>query len=129
MGESALYPLIRERATKLGHRLWRMNTGMAWVGSAMIKATARQTVTLEPGDVVLRQARPFHGGSKGMLDLFGFTVRDGVPVYTEGDAKAPGGRVRPEQAQRIEMLLSHGAIAGIWHDADQYQDMLTSSRP
>ena len=64
-------------ATKLGARLFRQNVGFGWIAGPKdtLKANARVQVFMNPGDVLLRQARPFQAGAEGMSDGGGF-----VPV-------------------------------------------------
>jgi hypothetical protein len=124
MPESTLYNLIALAATRLGHRIRRQNAGTGWQGADMYRASKREVVTLNPGDIVLRAARPLHAGAKGLLDLVGWTMIDGRPVYTEIEVKTAIGRIRPEQSQRIEMLGSHGVITGVVRSEEEYVEMV-----
>jgi hypothetical protein len=53
----------------------------------------------------------------GFSDLFGHRGGDAVAWYIE--VKKPGGRIRKEQQQFIDAMLSRGAIAGIARSVDE----------
>ena len=64
------------------------------------------------GSGVTYDGRHFDTGlPKGFSDLFGFRKSDGRIVFIE--VKTKTGRVRPEQKNFIEQMISSGAIAGI----------------
>ena len=71
---------------------WRQNTGQAWQGMR-VKCRTGQTVRIEPGMVVLRQARPIKFGLEGSGDIMG--ASDGTPVAVE--LKTVSGRQRVTQ--------------------------------
>lgn len=91
-------------ASKMGARLWRRNVGTAWAGRST-RITKAQTVTLQPGDIVVHQGRPFHNGEAGQSDLWGFVpvtitadmVGQTIPVHAEVEIKFGADRMRPEQ--------------------------------
>lgn len=112
MNETNLVRQFLLTASRAGSRLWRQNTGQAWIGQSE-KFTARRTVTVNPGDVIIRQARPFHAGFAGLSDIGGLTPRDGVAVYTSIEAKTATGRVSEEQRAFISMVRSFGGLAGV----------------
>lgn len=112
-------------ATKLGARLWRMSVGFGWIASPeqTIQATKRPIhgLTLQPGDVLLRQPRPFRAGVEGMSDGGGL-----VPVTITADMvgrrvavslwiedKQGSGRATKEQRAFIDMVRSFGGRAGV----------------
>ena len=73
MSETDLMRALQKQATKLGARLFRQNAGMGWIGAA-VKFSDRRQFTAEPGDVLIRNARPFHAGVQGMSDLGGWVL-------------------------------------------------------
>jgi hypothetical protein len=115
--------LTQLTATALGARLWRMTVGLGWFAAPerTIKATKPLTVTMQPGDVLLRQARPFRAGCVGMSDGGGF-----VPVVVTADMvgktvavslwiedKQGRSRASDEQKSFIRMVRSFGGRAGV----------------
>lgn len=94
-------------------RLWRNNVAQAWVGTPE-QAPRQFVTTINPGDVVLRNARPLHAGlCTGSSDLIGYTVRDGVAVFSAVEVKTATGRVTPEQQQFISVVQAAGGVAGV----------------
>lgn len=103
--------LVREcllRASQLGNRLWRQQSGMGWIG---------QSTRLPNGDVLIKNARPFHAGHTGLADTGGYAIVDGVPIICQIEVKTPNGRVRPEQRQWISFIRSVGGLAGVARSA------------
>jgi hypothetical protein len=110
-------------ATKLGARLWRMSVGFGWIAAPQDTITTKRdvTVTLRPGDVLLRQARPFKAGVEGMSDGGGFVpvrvtsdmVGQTVAVSLWVEDKQGSGRPTREQSAFIQMVRSFGGRAGI----------------
>lgn len=111
------------KATSLGARLWRMTVGMGWLAGPQdtIKATKTTTVTMNPGDVLLRQPRPFRAGCVGMSDGGGFVpvtitpemVGQTVAVSLWVEDKQNSGRPTPEQKAFIAMVRRFGGRAGV----------------
>lgn len=102
--------------------LFRNNTGMAWVGNKIYTARKKGIFELHPGDIVIREARPFHAGlCKGSSDLIGWTVKTVTPemvgkqiaVFTAIEVKKPSGRATTEQVTFINNVNQSGGIAGI----------------
>ena len=71
---------------------WRNNTGMAWQG-AQVKVRTGQLLKIEPGMVVLREARPIKFGLPGSGDIIGITRGWGFSL----EAKATRGRMETSQ--------------------------------
>lgn len=119
MSEADLMRRLQVAASKLGARLFRQNTGMAWVGDAR-RFAKPELVKVMPGDVVIRRARPFHAGITGMSDLGGWTpatvtaemVGSTVALYTQVEVKA-GARVTKEQVAWINAVREAGGRAGV----------------
>lgn len=109
-----------KRATDLGARLFRQNTGRAWVGDEAIRMPNGQ-------DVLIRNARPFKSGVTGMSDLIGWVpvtitpemVGRTVAVYAAVETKTARGRATEEQKAFIGAVAAAGGRAGIARiDAD-----------
>jgi hypothetical protein len=102
--------------------LFRNNTGMAWTGNQFMHIRKPGTAQLSPGDLVIRQARPFHAGlCTGSSDLIGWTVKKITPdmvgkeiaIFTAVEVKKPSGRATKEQVNFINQINQSGGIAGI----------------
>lgn len=119
MSETDLMRQLQRRASEAGARLFRQNTGMAWVGKAE-RGYAGRVVRLDAGDVVIRKARPFHAGVTGMSDLGGWRPRiiephmvgSTVAVVAQVEVKA-GAPVTAEQNAWIEAVRQAGGLAGV----------------
>lgn len=108
-------------------RLFRQNTGQGWVGQSR-RFSRSETVIVQPGDVLIRNARPLHAGlCEGSSDLIGWTQRDGTAVFTAIEVKAERGRVTPEQAQFVEVVTAAGGIAGIARSVEDAQRLIDRS--
>jgi hypothetical protein len=118
MSEIALMQRLRVRASELGARLFRQNTGVGWVGK--VERGPRSFVNLGPADVVIRNARPFHAGFDGLSDLGGWMpvvitaemVGSTVAVYTQVEVKE-NARPTKEQLAWIKAVNAAGGRAGI----------------
>jgi hypothetical protein len=119
MSESDLYGQIMIEATRLGHRMFRNNTGRAKYKSAK-------------GDVY---TVPYGVGGKGGADLCGWTVQlfdDGrvstpaeeVAVFTAVECKVKGKKATKEQAQFLEAVRAAGGIAGVVESVEQYRKLI-----
>lgn len=118
-GEADFMRSLQILASKLGARLFRQNTGQAWVGNAR-HFSRSEMVRVEPGDVVIRKARPFHAGFTGMSDLGGWTpvavtadmVGSTVAIYTQVEVKL-GTKATKEQTAWIDAVRKAGGRAGV----------------
>lgn len=65
--------VIKSRLASLkpNERLFRFNSGMAWAGKS-IKFSKPTMVNVRPGDVLVKDGRPFHGAPEGFPDLAGW---------------------------------------------------------
>lgn len=105
MTEADIQRSIRMAISPYG-TYFRGNVGRAWTGSEILE--------LPSGDLLIKNPRPFDTGlPKGFPDLFGFTMRDDIPVFTGIEVKTPTGRVRPDQKHMLAFLQSKNVIAGI----------------
>ena len=113
-------------ASKLGARLWRMSVGLAWTGDAR-KFDKTDFVQVNPGDVLIRNARPYKSGVTGMSDGIGFMPRVvtldmvGKPIaqYLAVEDKTGTGRPTEEQSAFIRMVRSFGGLAGVARSDDE----------
>lgn len=95
-------------ASKLGARLFRMNTGLAWVGS--------RTVNNPDGSLTIFDPRPFKAGVKGMSDATGWItvivtpdmVGQKVAVYAAMEVKQGSGRLSPDQRAFGDAVIQAG---------------------
>ena len=118
--ETSLMHQIMLAASRGASRLFRQNVGMAWAGKAK-RYEKTDTVTVQPGDVIIRAARPFHAGIEGMSDLGGWQTVTVTPdmvgrrlaVYVAMEVKTDTGRVSQEQRDFITAVTDAGGIAGV----------------
>ena len=131
--ESNLLKKFLLEYSRLGSRLFRNNTGMGWTGLTNGISKKSITITINPGDMVIRKARPFHAGfPKGSADLIGWTkiqitpnmVGREVAVFTAVEAKTENVRATKEQTAFINTVNQAGGIAMI---ARKLQDIFTAS--
>jgi hypothetical protein len=119
MAEVPLMRRLQVAASELGARLFRQNAGMAWVGDVRRYAKP-DLVRVNPGDVVIRRARPFHAGIAGMSDLGGWVpvtvtadmVGSTVAVVLQVEVK-DGARTTKEQIAWIDAVNKAGGRAGV----------------
>jgi len=114
-------------------RIMRNNVGTGWAGNRVIKITPnnRHDVWLNPGDVVVRNARPLRAGlAVGSGDGIGWSsvtitpemVGRTVAVFTSAETKkTTGGRVSTDQKQWFEQVRLAGGIAVIVRDPDDLE--------
>jgi hypothetical protein len=122
MAEADFMRHLQKLATTAGARLFRQNTGMAWVGKIVRKGE---------GWITLADPRPFHAGVPGMSDLGGWTpviitpdmVGKTVAVYTAVEVKVES-RVSKEQSAFIAAVRSAGGKAGIARKDDDLTNIL-----
>lgn len=128
-------PLVKEMriwASELGARLFRQNTGMGWIGKARV-FRARLQVWVNPGDVLIPKARPFHAGFEGWSDLGGWVpvtitpdmVGKTVAVYVQAEVKDHG-RVSEDQTRWIGIVNRAGGIAGVVRTRDDLAALLSA---
>lgn len=125
MTEQQIQQRIRLALSRGSVRLFRNNVGTGWAGrTQQITRANAFTIgqTLKPGDVVVRNARPFHAGlAVGSADLIGWKsieitpdmVGQRVAVFASVEVKSPTGRRRPEQVTWQEQAQAAGALSGI----------------
>lgn len=123
MSEADLMRRLQKFATTLGARLFRQNTGMAWVGEIR---HGPGLFKLGPHDILIRNARPFHAGVSGMSDLGGWSpqtilpemVGSTVAIYSQVEVKERG-RPTAEQTAWVDAVNAAGGRAGFaYSEAD-----------
>lgn len=128
MSEVELMRRLQMLASTLGARLFRQNTGVAWVGDVV---RGPGSYRLLPGDILIRKARPFHAGVAGMADLGGWVpvtitaemVGSTVAVYAQVEVK-DGARTTKEQTAWISAVNAAGGRAGIARCEDDLSRIL-----
>lgn len=127
MSEHAIQNRIRNALAGLCI-LFRANVGKGWTSSQPAEKTTRtRTAILQPGDVILRAARPFDTGlPAGFSDTFGVVkvevtadmVGDHIGVAMFGEVKDEKGRVSPLQTAFLAAMKNQGARVGIWRSPE-----------
>lgn len=113
----------------VGVSAFRNNVAFGVVGNTVtwIKGAAVQSVTVRPGDAVVRGARVLHAGLfEGSADLIGWTpivitadmVGKTVAVFTSIEAKSGTGRLESAQVTWMENVLAAGGLAGVGRDPE-----------
>lgn len=116
-------------ASSLGARLFRQNSGQAWVGK--VERGSGKTVRLGPADIVIRNARPFHAGHPGIADLGGWRpvpitqkmVGTVIAQRLEAEVKL-NGRPTKEQLAWIDAVNRAGGRAGIVRSDDDLRSLV-----
>lgn len=115
-----------------GVRIFRNNSGFCWIGQS-VNIHKRQEVIVNPGDVVIRQARAFNAGlCKGSSDFIGFKsvvvtpemVGTTVAIFLASEIKTKAGKASPEQILFINMVNKFGGIGIIVTDEDEAIELL-----
>lgn len=116
MTESNLTKLILLEASKLGARLFRNNVGLGWIGK-LIRIKERKSITVYPGDVILKNARPFHAGlCKGSSDLIGWFNGRFLAV----EVKTKTGKLSLEQKNFIKQVNNNGGIGVVARNIEDF---------
>lgn len=120
MSEGALKNPVMLALSRVGTTIFRQNVGQGVVGRIMWIRKA-MTVSVGPGDCVVRGARVLHAGlCKGSGDFIGWTptvvtqemVGQTIAVFTSVETKDKG-PVEPEQANFAARIVADGGYAGI----------------
>lgn len=115
--EAAIQNTIRLELSKHGVTTFRANSGQAWTGDA---------TRLPGGDVLIRNARPFHAQMAGFSDLFGFVpveitpdmVGEKIAAFVAIEVKSPRGRVSENQEKFLNFVARQGGFAGVARSSD-----------
>lgn len=126
--ETNISKQIQKTLSKMGTRLFRVNTGTAWAGKP-IKLAAGQLYKAKHGDVVIQGAYPVRMGLiNGGSDLIGWhpivitpeMVGKRVAVFAAPEVKTDvGGNGNPDQKNFIKVVKEAGGIAGIVRSDDE----------
>jgi hypothetical protein len=136
MLEQTIMKKIMLAVSAAGARVFRQNVGVAWVGEPA-PGTPGSMVRINPGDVVLRNARPLHAGlCKGSADCIGWTpvtvkpehVGATMAVFTAIEVKGPKGRVSEAQADFIAAVKRSGGIAGVARSEAEALELLEAGK-
>ena len=118
----ALTNQIRADVSKTGARLFPMVVGKFWGPYHRgRRVTKTETVTLNPGDVVIRNGHMVSIGQQGMSDLVGWTpytvtiddIGRVLAIYTACEVKAGADQLRPGQQEFIDAVNKSGGRAGV----------------
>lgn len=123
MLESNIQRIIRKEISPFG-TYFRTNVGKAWTGNEILRPKSGQPVqvTLYPGDVLIRKARPFSTGMPpGASDINGMTrvlvtpqmVGTTLAVFTAIEVKKPGEKRTPEQVNYQRQVKESGGLCGV----------------
>lgn len=106
---------------------FRANVGQGWTGTgAPIRVTRPMVVNVQPGDVVLKNARPFNTGlPPGFSDVFGLVpvtitpdmVGQKVAVFFGLEVKTKTGRASTLQGNFLQAVNYNGGRAGVVRSA------------
>lgn len=122
--ESNIFKACQIRASKLGSRLWRQNSGLSWAGKVQ-RIEKTDEYLLEAGCIVIRRPQAIMAGFPGISDGGGYCmvtvtpemVGQSLPVVLQVETKADGG-VTDEQRKFIKHIRGVGGRAGIARSAD-----------
>lgn len=113
---------IRAAASKIGARLFPMTTGKFYGPVHRARTiTKTETVTLNPGDVLIRQGHIVSVGFKGLSDTLGGSpmtitgedVGKTVCILTAIEIKAKADRLREGQPEFLAAVKKMGGRAGV----------------
>lgn len=135
--ESTILQQIRIAVSQTGARLFRNNVAKGWIGKHTLYQV-RATVQVNPGDVVIRQARRLHSGlCVGSSDLIGWVpvvvtadmVGQTVAVFAAIEAKTATGGVTADQAHFVEQVRAVGGVAGVARSDADAVALVTAAAP
>lgn len=92
---------------RLPLRVWRNNTGQAWMGKAM-PLKAGQVITARHGDVLIRGAHPVRFGLPGSSDVLGLVGPSGRFLAVE--CKTLKGEQHEQQEKFQAMVERFGGV-------------------
>lgn len=121
MNETGLLRAIMLACSRGAVRLFRQNVGMGWTGDH-VKFSRAGMAHVEPGDVLVRQARPLHAGlCEGSSDLIGWQsvvvtpamVGSRLAVFVAIEGKSATGRASPQQKRFLQAVGQAGGVASV----------------
>jgi hypothetical protein len=110
MRESSILHRCLLALSEAGHLAWRNNTGVGWAGQT-IRFSKPTIVTIQPGDVLIKSARPLRAGlCVGGADIIG--------IGPEGrfygiETKTAKGKQSIEQSAFGHAVKKHGGLYGV----------------
>jgi hypothetical protein len=119
---TALTNQVRAAVSKVGARLFPMTVGRFYGPYHKGRRITRvETVTLNPGDILIRGGHVINVGTQGMSDLVGWVphvvtaddVGQTIAVYVACEIKAGSDQLREGQPQFIEAVTKNGGRAGV----------------
>jgi len=118
MTEIDLLRQLQLKASNLGHRLFRNNSGVGWAGQ-QVRVNRPQMVMMHPGDVLVRSARALHAGlSPGSSDLIGLTNQG---RFLAVECKSDRGKPTPGQESFIDMVNRLGGIGIVARSVEDFK--------
>jgi hypothetical protein len=133
MKERELLNQIQLAFSRVGARLFRNNVATAWAGK-VTRPHKRMLIEVNPGDVIIKQARPLHAGlCEGSSDLIGWTpvkitsedVGRTVAIFTGVEVKCGRTRTTPEQAAWHDSILRAGGLSRVARSVEDALELLT----
>lgn len=119
---TALTNQIRASVSKLGARLFPMTVGKFWGPYHRgVRYNRQQTITVQPGDVLIRQGHMVSVGFKGLSDTLGGSpmtitaddVGKTVCILTAVEIKAGNDQLREGQPEFLAAVKAMGGRAGV----------------
>lgn len=117
--ETKILKQIRMLASSYGARLFRNNLYPGYGGEA-IRISEPGALYMDPGDVLVRQARVIRPGfPNGSSDLIGFVpievteemIGKKIAVFMACEVKSPGGKVTKAQDNFIGYIRAQGGVS------------------
>lgn len=114
--ENNVQARIQIALAKAGARAFRNNNGLGWIGKSHVIKEIKK-ITVYPGDVVIRSARPLHAGlGEGSPDLVGWT-KGGLFLGVE--VKTDIGKPSEAQLNWVDAIRAAGGRAGVVRSAEE----------
>lgn len=135
MTEQGVMRAILLACSRGAARLFRQNVGTGWVGEST-RFSRASTVSVQQGDVLIRNARPLHAGlCEGSSDLIGWRTVEVTPkmvgqrlaVFAAVEVKSERGRPTTQQKAFITAVSRAGGIAGVARSVEDAEKMLRSA--
>lgn len=121
MSESIIQKKIQIHLAKLGARMFRNNVAKAYAGNIVHWIKKRQTIVVDPGDIVIKNGRMIQAGlGEGSSDLIG--IYKGR--FTAVEVKTPTGRPTLMQTNFINMVNNSDGIGFIARSTEEAEKKL-----
>ncbi len=127
MLETPILKRILRRCSRGAARLFRTNVALAWVGNNPIKFTHQQVITVNKGDVLIRNGRRLQVGIKGWSDLTGWRkivitkdhMGKTIAQFIAIEVKRPGKKLSEDQLNFGRMISDAGGLFGVAHSPEE----------